>query len=296
MQHALVLIGAPGALDDARLAAVRAALALAGARLGEERGLAPGEAWEASVEGIAARAIEDAARLATAGWKLDAAVLPSAGRKKRLLVADMESTMIENEMLVEMAELAGLGPAMAEETARTMRGELDFKASLRARVKRFAGQPAALLDAARARIRPMPGGRALVATMRAHGALCALVSGGFTCFAEPFGREFGFDRIAANRLLLADGRITGEVAEPILGGEEKRATLTRLSAELRIDAGAAVTVGDGANDVPMLSAAGLGVAFRPKPVAAAAARVRIDHGDLCALLFLQGYRRAEFVT
>jgi phosphoserine phosphatase len=198
-------------------------------------------------------------------------------------------------MLVEMAELAGLGPAMAEETLRTMRGELDFKASLRARVKRFQGQPAALLDAARARIRPTPGGRTLVATMRAHGALCALVSGGFTCFAEPFGRALGFDRVVANRLLLADGRLTGGVAEPILGAEEKRAMLTRLAGELGIDPGAAVTVGDGANDAPMLAAAGLGVAFRPKPVAAAAARARIDHGDLSALLFLQGYRRAEFV-
>ncbi|MSO70652.1 MAG: phosphoserine phosphatase SerB [Alphaproteobacteria bacterium] len=295
MNTCLVLIAPRGGLDESRIGAVRAALGLAGWRPGNERWLSLGEAWEAAVDAPDAHAIEQAARLATAGGRIDVAVLPQAGRRKMLLVADMESTMIENELLVEMAELAGLGSAMAEETARTMRGELDFKASLRARVKRFAGQKVALLDLAAARIRPIAGGHTLVATMRANGAATALVSGGFTVFAEPFARSLGFDQVAANRLEVAAGTLTGAVAEPILGAEEKLQELVRLAGERGLGLDAALSVGDGANDVPMLSAAGLGVAFHPKPVAAAAARARIDHGDLSALLFLQGYRRDEFV-
>jgi phosphoserine phosphatase len=292
----LILIAPPGVLGERHIFALRAALGLAGVLLGQERWLSAGEAWEALVDGPDARTIEQATRLATAGGRIDVAVLPAEGRRKLLLVADMESTMIENELLVEMAELAGLGPAMAEETARTMRGELDFKSSLRARVKRFAGQKATILDAAAARIRPIEGGRALVATMRAQGATTALVSGGFTYFAEPFGRSLGFEHIAANRLDVAKDALTGTVAEPILGAEEKKQVLVRLAEARGIGLEAALSVGDGANDVPMLAAAGLGVAFHPKPIAAAAARARIDHGDLSALLFLQGYRRDEFVA
>ncbi len=251
--------------------------------------LAPGEACDLALGD------EATLRRAIGGAPIDLVVQPAAGRRKRILVADMEATIIENEMLDELADFIGRRAEVAEITRRAMNGELDFAAALRERVGLLRGIPARVLDEAAARIRIMPGARELVATMRAHGAATALVSGGFTVFAERVARELGFDRVSANRLAIADGVIAGTVAAPIAGAAAKRAALLALAAERGVAPEAALAVGDGANDLPMLQAAGLGVAFRAKPAVAAAARWRIDHADLRALLYAQGYRKTEIV-
>ncbi len=225
---------------------------------------------------------------------VDAVALPAAGRRKKLLVADMESTMIHNEMLDELADFLGLREKIAGITARAMNGEIDFAGALTERVGLLKGLPVAKLDEAATRIRYMPGGATLLATMKKHGAHCALVSGGFTYFTAMVRQSLGFDFDAAN-ILKHDGKtLTGTVEPPILGKEAKLAALRRLAAEQGVTPAEAVTVGDGANDLPMLQAAGLGVAFHAKPTVAAQVHARIDHGDLTALLYLQGYRRTDF--
>jgi len=238
---------------------------------------------------------EKLARAAIGEAPIDVVVQPRAGRRKRVLVADMESTVIENEMLDELADFIGLRAEVAEITRRAMNGELDFVAALRERVALLEGLPAGVLDTAAGRIRLMPGAQRLVATMRTAGATTALVSGGFTAFAEPVAARLGFDHVVANRLDLAEGRIAGTVAAPIATGETKRETLIALARERGVGLDATLAVGDGANDLPMLTAAGLGIAFHAKPAVAVAARWRIDHADLTALLYVQGYRDAEIV-
>jgi phosphoserine phosphatase len=238
---------------------------------------------------------EAAAREAIGDGTIDVVVQPLAGRRKRVLVADLESTIIENEMLDELADFVGLRAHVAAITRRAMNGELDFAAALTERVALLKGLPVAVLDDAAARIRLMPGARALLATVRAAGTLTALVSGGFTVFAERIAAELGFDRVIANRLDTADGRIAGTVAAPIASRETKRETLLTLATECAVTPDATLAVGDGANDLPMLDAAGLGIAFRAKPAVAAASRWRIDHADLTALLYAQGYRQEEIV-
>jgi len=210
-------------------------------------------------------------------------------------VADMESTVIENEMLDELAAFLGLRDRIAAITARAMNGEIDFGGALKERVGLLKGLAVNKLDEAAKRIRYTQGGATLVATMKKHGAHCALVSGGFTYFTAMVRRALGFDSDSANVLKHQDGRLSGAVEPPILGKEAKLATLQRLAAQCGISTADAVSVGDGANDLPMLKAAGLGVAFRAKPAVAAEVGARIDHGDLSALLYLQGYRRSEFV-
>jgi phosphoserine phosphatase len=207
----------------------------------------------------------------------------------------MESTMIENEMLDELADFLGLRERIAAITARAMNGELDFASALAERVGLLKGLPVGKLDEAAKRIRYTPGGATLVATMKKHGATCALVSGGFTYFTTMVRKALGFDLESANVLEHDGTALAGTVELPILGKEAKLATLDRLCAERGLHVGEALTVGDGANDLPMLKAAGLGVAFHAKPVVAAEVGARIDHGDLTALLYLQGYRRSEFV-
>ncbi|UYN97997.1 MAG: phosphoserine phosphatase SerB [Enhydrobacter sp.] len=226
---------------------------------------------------------------------VDAVIVPSDGRRKKLLVADMESTMIENEMLDELAEFLGLRERIAGITARAMNGEIDFAGALRARVGLLKGLAVGRLDEAAHRIRYTPGGATMIATMKANGAFCALVSGGFTHFTGPVRERLGFELDAAN-VLNHDGRtLAGTVEAPILGKEAKLATLRRLADERGLALEATLAVGDGANDLPMLQAAGLGVAYRAKPAVAAQVRARIDHGDLTALLYLQGYRRRDFI-
>jgi len=238
----------------------------------------------------------DAVRAALADRPIDAVAQPLAHRRKRLLVADMESTIIENEMLDELAEFLGLRAHIAAITARAMNGEIDFAGALRERVGLLKGLPMARLAEAASRIRYMPGARELVATMRANGAYCALVSGGFTFYTAMVRAEVGFDEDRANRLLDDGSTLTGAVGEPILGKEAKLESLRELAASRGVRIEESMSVGDGANDLPMLQAAGLGVAYHAKPAVAAATRARVDHGDLTALLYLQGYRRAQFVA
>ena len=255
--------------------------------------LAPGTACDLLLSGIDAEAAETIARRVIGDAPIDVLVQPAAGRRKRVLVADLESTIIENEMLDELADFVGLRAHVAEITRRAMNGELEFATALAERVALLKGLPATVLGEAASRIRLMPGARALVATSRAAGVRTALVSGGFTVFAEPIAAELGFDHVIANRLVIAEGRIAGTVMPPIVTRDTKRDTLLALARECAVPAAATLAVGDGANDLPMLDAAGLGVAFHAKPAVAAASRWRIDHADLTALLYAQGYRQDE---
>lgn len=227
--------------------------------------------------------------------------VPNDGLKKRkLLVADMESTIIEQEMIDELADYVGRRAEIEKITASAMRGELDFEAALRERVAMLAGLDAHILDEVyEKRVTLMPGAETLLRTMKANGAYCALVSGGFTVFTERVARRLGFDEHQANVLEIENGKLTGAVREPILGRAAKREALERLAGRLGLDLAATMAVGDGANDLDMLAAAGLGVAFRAKPKVQEAARslpngAVISHGDLTALLYLQGYSASEF--
>jgi len=262
--------------------------------------LAPGAACDLFFAGLFPDQADAALRLLLAKQfpdaPLDLVVQPAEGRRKRLAVADMEATIIENEMLIELAEFIGAGASVAEITRRAMNGEIDFVEALKARTALFEGLPASVLDEAQSRIKPMPGAAVFVATMRAHGAFVALVTGGFGVFARHVGDMLGFDAVVCNELVIEGGRLTGELALPILDRDGKLAAAKRLAAERGVSLGATLAVGDGANDLPMIEAAGLGVAFRAKPAVAARARLRIDHADLTALLYAQGYRVEEFVT
>lgn len=222
-------------------------------------------------------------------------------RRKSLLIADMESTVIEQEMLDELGDLIGKRVQIEDITARAMRGELDFEAALKERVAMLAGLDANVLDEVAKRMTLMPGARALIATMKEHGAWCALVSGGFTVFTERIARQLGFDEHQANTLEIVDGRITGRVLEPILGREAKLDALRRIARERNIEMALTLAVGDGANDLAMLSEASLGVAFRAKPKVRDAALSNpggavVTHGDLTALLYLQGYSTPDIVA
>ena len=229
--------------------------------------------------------------------KTDLAVQPSAGRRKALLLADMDSTMIGQECIDELAEEAGVGAHVRDITARAMNGELDFEGALLERVALLKDLPesviAKVLDT---RITLAPGGRELVATMKTNGACTVLVSGGFTAFTARVAADLGFDENRANTLLAENGRLTGDVARPILGRDAKVATLIEIAARRGIAPADAIAVGDGANDLGMLGRAGTGVALHAKPAVAAECDIRINHGDLTALLFLQGYRRDEFMV
>ncbi len=240
-----------------------------------------------------------AARLAVEGMfaGTDIAVQPAADRDKKLLVADMDSTMITVECIDELADYAGIKAQISEVTERAMRGELDFAAALDARVALLEGlEESAIQRCLDERVKLMPGAKTLIRTMRARGAATILVSGGFTRFAEPVGTELGFDRMIANRLLIEDGRLTGTVRKPIVDATTKEVTLLAAIDELGIDPAATLAVGDGANDLPMIRRAGLGVAYHAKPVVAAEAGVRIDHNDLTALLYIQGIPPADWVA
>jgi phosphoserine phosphatase len=229
------------------------------------------------------------------GATIDVMAQATAGRRKQLLVADMESTIIANEMLDELAALRGIQAQIAAITARAMNGEIEFAGALRERVGLLKDMPESALADVATRIRINPGATALVATMRKHGAYTAIVSGGFRVFTEQVRQDLGFNISVANELIVADGKLTGTVKEPILGREAKLAALTLLAVERHLPLTAALAVGDGANDLQMIEAAGMGVAYHAKPVVAAAARMRIDHGDLSALLYAQGYREDEII-
>ena len=227
---------------------------------------------------------------------VDLVVQPLAGRRKAMLLADMDSTMIQQECIDELAAEAGVGAYVAEITARAMNGELDFEAAIDERVGLLAGLPESVIAKVLAeRIDLMPGGAVLLATMKAHGAYAALVSGGFTAFTAAVAETLGFDENRANTLEVVDGVLSGAVVRPILGQQAKVDALEEITARLGLSAADVLAVGDGANDLGMLGRAGTGVALHAKPSVQAACDVRVNHGDLTALLFLQGYARGEFV-
>ena len=231
------------------------------------------------------------------GMGVDLVMVPTDGRRKKMLLADMDSTMIQQECIDELADEAGVGERVKDITARAMNGELDFDGALKERVGLMAGLDAAVIDKVLAeRITLMPGGAELLATMKAHGAYAALVSGGFTAFTAKVAGALGFDENRANSLLIADGMLTGEVGMPILGKQAKVDALEQITTRLGLTEQDVLAVGDGANDLGMLTRAGLGVALHAKPTVAAQCDVRIDHGDLTALLFVQGYSREDFAT
>lgn len=228
--------------------------------------------------------------------KVDMVVLPKEGRRKKMLLADMDSTMIQQECIDELAEEAGVGAHVAGITARAMNGELDFEEALIERVGLLKGLPERVIGKVLAeRITLMPGAVELLSTMKANGAHAALVSGGFTAFTAQVAQKLGFDENRANTLLVEDGVLTGDVGRPILGREAKVEALEQITARIGIKISDVMAVGDGANDLGMLTRAGTGVALHAKPSVAAQCDVRINHGDLTALLFVQGYSRADFV-
>ena len=227
---------------------------------------------------------------------VDLVVQPSKGRRKKMLLADMDSTMIQQECIDELADEAGVGDRVKDITARAMNGELDFDGALKERVGLLAGLPETVIaDVLSNRITLMPGGRELLATMKANGAYAALVSGGFTAFTAHVAQTLGFDENRANTLVIADGKLSGTVGLPILGREAKVAALRDISARLGLTHDEVMAVGDGANDLGMLGLAGAGVALHAKPSVAAECDIRINHGDLTALLYIQGYAKTEFV-
>ena len=254
----------------------------------------PFEQQDASRDDI--KAIEARLRQARGDLPIDIVVQPRIGRRKKLFLADMDSTMIGQECIDELADFAGLKAHVAAITERAMRGEIEFESALRERVALLKGLPVSVVDEVLdKRITLTPGGRKLVMTMRAHSAYTCLISGGFTLFTTVVAAKVGFQENRANQLQVENGKLTGEVVEPILGRATKLATLIELTESFDLDNIDTLVVGDGANDLGMIQAAGLGVAYHAKPAVAAAAAVRIDHGDLSALLYAQGYRRDEFV-
>jgi phosphoserine phosphatase len=261
---------------------------------GEARWLDPGVAAEFDLEAVPENRWEVWEGLQA--LRIDMVVQQAEGRRKRLLIADMDSTMIRQECIDELADEAGVGAHVAEITARAMNGELNFEGALRERVGLLKGLPEAVIgQVLRDRITLMPGGPALLATMKANGAYAALVSGGFTAFTQAVAGRLGFDENRANTLHVEGGALVGTVAEPILGKEAKLQALNEITARMGISPAEAIAVGDGANDLPMLLAAGTGVALHAKPRVQAECEVRVNHGDLTALLYLQGYGRDEFV-
>ncbi|WP_338691238.1 phosphoserine phosphatase SerB [Bradyrhizobium sp. 26S5] len=255
----------------------------------------PFESQDAGRDDI--KAIEQRLRRARSDLPIDVVVQPRIGRRKKLFLADMDSTMIGQECIDELADFAGLKAHVADITERAMRGEIEFESALRERVALLKGLPVSVVDEVLdKRITLTPGGRDLVMTMRAHGAYSCLISGGFAQFTSVVAAKVGFQENRANQLQVENGKLTGEVVEPILGRATKLATLIELTEAFDLDDIDTLAVGDGANDLGMIQAAGLGVAYHAKPAVAAAAAVRIDHGDLTALLYAQGYRRDEFVA
>jgi phosphoserine phosphatase len=241
-------------------------------------------------------AIAHRLRAARGDLPIDIVVQPQAARRKKLFLADMDSTMIGQECIDELADFAGQKAHVAGITDRAMRGEIAFEPALRERVALLAGLPVDMIDKViKERITLTPGGRELVATMRAHGAWTCLISGGFTLFTQIIAGMIGFQENRGNELIVRDGKLTGEVTEPILGRDAKLATLTELRDTFDLDGIDTMAAGDGANDLGMIGEAGLGVAFHAKPAVAAGAAARIDYGDLTALLYAQGYKREEFV-
>ncbi len=294
MTHVATLIAASGALDPSAVERARSALPAAGAsqRLGPDAADIPFSAERAADQ----RALAESIR-SVVGGGIDVVVQASANRRKKLFLADMDSTMIGQECIDELADYAGLKDRIAAITERAMRGEIAFEPALRERVALLKGLPVKTIGEVIAkRITLTPGARTLVATMGAHDAFTCMVSGGFTLFTQPIAAMIGFDETRANTLVLDGALLAGSVQEPIFGRETKRATLIDLRTRLKLAKDETMAAGDGANDIDMIAEAGLGVAYHAKPKVAEAAAARIEYTDLTALLYVQGYRRDEFVA
>lgn len=298
MTHVLTLVAAPATapLTADLIALAEDGLRAAGAAPRGREWLAAETACDIAFTGVLTQSLDAALADRLSDQPLDLAMQPATGRRKGLLIADMDSTIVTAETLDELAAKAGFGTEVSAITARAMAGELDFAGALRERVAMLAGLPLQFLDETRDEITLTSGARALVQTMKQHGAVTALVSGGFTHFTDWVRSACGFDRAHANRLAVADGHLAGSVIEPILDRHSKLRTLQALCAENSLPLEAACAVGDGANDLDMLAAAGLGVAFHGKPKVRAAAPFRVDHTDLTALLYFQGYRRQDIAS
>jgi phosphoserine phosphatase len=294
MTHVVTLIGSSNALDASMLARVRAELPGAG----EPQKLGPG-ATDIPFSGTADadQRVLAAHLRGVVNGPVDVVVQPAANRRKKLFLADMDSTMIGQECIDELAAFAGLKGHVAAITERAMRGEIAFEPALRERVALLKGLPVTVVGEVIAKhITLTPGGRTLVQTMRKHGAYTALVSGGFTLFTDRIAKMIGFDETRANTLTLDGDTLAGTVDEPIFGRETKRATLIELRTQFGLNKEDTMAAGDGANDLDMIAEAGLGVAYHAKPKVAEAAAARIDNGDLTALLYVQGYKADEFVA
>lgn len=284
-------------LTDGHVANLSKALSAKGAQIISTRWLSEGEACDIVFSQLEVGLADEAARAAIDGHTLDAIVQETDNRQKRLFISDMDSTIITIECIDEIADFAGVKPQVAAITERAMRGELDFAKALTERVGLLAGLTEDTLGQVYAeRVRFMPGARELVATMRAHGAYTVLVSGGFGFFTSRVREELGFHEDHANILDVADGKLTGKVVLPVLDRNSKLQSLMKVSSAQGLGLYDSLAAGDGANDLPMLMAAGLGVAYHAKPVVQQSTRARVNHCDLSALLFAQGYARDEFVT
>jgi phosphoserine phosphatase len=294
--HVATLLSDPASpvLTDAMLAAAQTMLPDAATPVWLGNGIAADIPFTAT--NAATRVLADQVRTRLR-VRVDVVIQPAPDRRKKLYLTDMDSTVIEQECIDELADFAGLKDHVAKITERAMNGEIAFEPALRERVALLKGLPLSVIDEViRTRITLMPGGKMLVATLRKHGVHTCLVSGGFTLFTGRIAAMLGFDEHRGNVLVIENGKLAGRVEEPILGKETKLATLRELTTEHGLKPENSLVSGDGANDMPMIEAAGLGIAFRAKPVVAAAAPARIDHGDLTALLYVQGYRREEFAA
>ncbi|HEY1310506.1 MAG TPA: phosphoserine phosphatase SerB [Pseudolabrys sp.] len=294
MTHVATLIAASGALDPSAVERARGTLPAAGApqRLGSDAADIPFSAERGADQRTLAESVRS-----LIGDGIDVVIQPSANRRKKLFLADMDSTMIGQECVDELADYVGLKAHVSAITERAMRGEIAFEPALRERVALLKGLPVKTIGEVIAkRITLTLGARTLVATLRANGAFTCMVSGGFTLFTQPIAAMIGFDETRANTLALDSGKLAGSVQEPVFGRETKRATLIDLRARLKLAKDETMAVGDGANDIDMIVEAGLGVAYHAKPKVTQAAAARIDYADLTALLYMQGYRREQFVA
>ncbi|MFC1673112.1 phosphoserine phosphatase SerB [Pseudomonadota bacterium] len=297
MDNVLTLIANPanGVLDDSTVSTARAALNDAGAATAPEDWLSAGEAVDIPF-GAALEDAESAVRAALGDAPIDVIAQRTYRRKKKLIIADMDSTIVEGETLDELAEFAGFKAEIVAITQRAMRGELDFAEALKERVAMLKDLGESYLDETMKGVNLNPGAKELIATMGANGAFTALISGGFSFFTDRVRQDVGFDMSLGNKLEIIDGKLTGKVIPPVVDKDTKLEMLIDMAEQQGLGMSDTMAIGDGANDVPMLAQAGTGIAYHAHPVARETARARLDFADLSGALFVQGYRRADFIT